>query len=154
MCECVCVCMHAPRSVFVCTCACICAVCLCTESVLQYSMPSELGITVWWDSSLFYFISPALHVNDVCKDKYIYMQYMYILYVQFVCRRQMVKPSKVILFFWPATARGRGLGEAPRSGPVRSGLLWSGHSSCTCVTAARNWTQWLKDTQIKTNLYL
>lgn len=51
-------------------------------------------------------------------------------------RSSSVQPSPV----WS------GLG---RSNPVRSG-----HSSCTCVTAARNWTQWLKDTQIKTNLYL
>lgn len=39
---CMCSCLYARVS-----CACVCTVCLCTESVLAFSMPSELGITVW-----------------------------------------------------------------------------------------------------------
>lgn len=47
---------------FVCTCACVCTVCSCTESVLAFSMPSELGITVWQD---FFFFFPHVYYVKV-----------------------------------------------------------------------------------------
>ena len=128
-CVCVPVCMH------VCCARAYVAYVSCTESVLAFSMPSELGITVWWD------FFP--HVDDVCKS----------IHVQFVCKRQMVKPQSWFFFFFVQVVLLCCWIRRKKNGVViRRNLSWPGQSFlahiCNCC---KNWTRWLRDTQIKKN---
>lgn len=122
--------------------ACVCTVCSCTESVLAFSMPSELGITVWWEFFVCLFFS---HVYDVCKGIY----YMYSLYVR--DKWWNLKVDSVPLYCWIWSGGwmvGRGGCRSQKFQPGQSFLV---HTCNWC----KNWTQWLKDTQIKKqNLYL
>lgn len=121
MCVCVFVCTRAGVCLYARARAYVQFVCVLNQ---YFNTACRLSWVSQFDGILLYFILFLLPYMLMMYVKInIYIQYMYILYVQFVCRRQMVKPSKVILFFWPATARGRGLGEAPRPGLVWSGLV-------------------------------